>query len=705
MSIEFETELTMGTKRAFVSRRAILRGCRTVAYGVMLAAVGACAGGSDRDGERVGSHQQALDAGTFALINEVEVNPPSSDDGWEYIELIGTPGMALTDVYFVSMEGDGADAGEADLVVNLGAACGGVCSFGSNGLLVIKAATGGHTPIEGATTVVASATLNTGSLENGTNSFLLVQSPTAVVEDTDYDTNNDGALELPGGAQILDAIGWSDGGGSDINYGGAVCDPTSGTPDAAGRFPGNTSTAASAWYCGDLTGSSDSTAYDEATTSSNFVTGSLLTPGGANDPKAADAGVDAAPDAAPDAPPDAQPDSGPDAQPDAAPDAEPEAGPDATADGGPPALALVNEVEVNPPDTDDGWEYIELRGTPGASLQGLYALAVEGDPGGGGTSAGVVDFALDLGSACSGACSFGSNGLLLIKSAAGGHTSQDGDTTVVALPGLDTGSIENGTTSFLVVYSPSAIAATTDLDANDDGTLELPSGASLLDGVAVTDGDAGDVTYGPVVCTPTSGTPDGITRLPSDTSSTVAAWYCGDLQDSGPSTLLYDEATGSTTMPSGALLTPGAENYGGTATDGGTGGTAGTAGSAGSAGTAGAAGNAGGGGTGGSTGGTGGATGGTGGGTGATGGTGGSTGGTGGGASGTGGGTAGTGGGTAGSGGGSGTGGSAGSNPAAPAEEDDSGCSCRTAGNGTSEAPALGLLAVLGLALLRRKKS
>jgi hypothetical protein len=73
------------------------------------------------------------------LLSEVLASPPAGD-GFDYVELAGAPGLALTNVYFVAFEGDsGENLGIADFVANLSAA-----SLGSAGMLVIKAAAGGY---------------------------------------------------------------------------------------------------------------------------------------------------------------------------------------------------------------------------------------------------------------------------------------------------------------------------------------------------------------------------------------------------------------------------------------------------------------------------------------------------------------------------------------------------------------------------------
>jgi hypothetical protein len=103
---------------------------------------------------------------------------------------------------------------------------------------------------------------------------------------TDYDTTNDGTLELPPGAIMMDAVGWTNGNPSAIVYGGAILSQVSGTPDAAVRFYNNTTPFSSAaWYCGDLIGTASSLQFDSLEVSSNFPAGQgLLTPGSHNQP-------------------------------------------------------------------------------------------------------------------------------------------------------------------------------------------------------------------------------------------------------------------------------------------------------------------------------------------------------------------------------------------------------------------------------------
>ncbi len=94
------------------------------------------------------------------VLNEVVNDPAGTDQPFEYVEVKGIPGSTLpTGLYFASIEGDANAQGVADIVVNLGGQV-----LGSNGLLVIKSTTGGHT-IPGATTVVTNASFSTGATQ------------------------------------------------------------------------------------------------------------------------------------------------------------------------------------------------------------------------------------------------------------------------------------------------------------------------------------------------------------------------------------------------------------------------------------------------------------------------------------------------------------------------------------------------------------
>jgi len=449
------------------------------------------------------------------LLNEIKVDPPGVHSPYEYVELRGQPGAGLDSIYFLSVEGDGdappVGAGRLDMVVDLTGR-----SLGPNGLLVITGTIPSHAfPAD--TTVVTEPQLDVGAtaLENGTNSFLLVRSPSKIEEghDRDLDPEDDGTLDLPPGATVLDALGWSDGGAGDLVYGGVVLTQSADAPpDAATRFPGDdTPSSAGAWYNAELTGGPETVTYDASRCGVNFPTGGALSPGAANVPLVV--------------PP-------------------------------PPRL---NEVVVNPPGADDGFEYVEIEGAPGQVLARLFLVALEGDitatPGGPGRADMVVNF---------GGRALGANGLLVVKGAVGGHALPPGTAALVdAQFDLAGGGLENGTCSFLLVSSLSGVVEGADYDVNDDGVLELPPGAIVLDAVGWSDGGPADVVYGGVRLAPAGGgAAHAASRLPrEDAPDGAAQWFGGGLQGTASSGLYYDPAHVTSNAPAGARLTPGAANF------------------------------------------------------------------------------------------------------------------------------------------------
>jgi hypothetical protein len=214
----------------------------------------------------------------------------------------------------------------------------------------------------------------------------------------------------------------------------------------------------------------------------------------------------------------------------------------------------INELKINPPGDDGPWEYVELLGTPNATISNLYFVALEGDSPTG--EIGRVDFQVNL----SGVTTL-STGIVLIQATSQTTLTVPSGVRVLTSSALNGGALENGTTSFLLISSPTNIAPGSDLDANDDGVLELPSGASIQDAVAITDGAAGDITYGGVAFGFAGGnTPDALTRFPGNTNaSSAAAWYYGELQGPGQDSLTY-AAPFSPNFPVGGALTYAAPN-------------------------------------------------------------------------------------------------------------------------------------------------
>ncbi|HEY5910008.1 MAG TPA: hypothetical protein VJA21_05330 [Verrucomicrobiae bacterium] len=217
------------------------------------------------------------------LLNELKVNPPGTNDApCEFIELKGPADALLTNVYLLVVDGDRArNPGEVRLAVNLTG-----YPLGRSGLLVITPPDSPYV-IPTNTTTLADPRLSVagGAIKNSAGSALLVSSPLPISEWMDLDAGNNGILEgLPPGALVLDAVGWTDGASHDLIYGGAILDGAGKPPDAMGRFPTDTTPrTADAWYFGELAGSEcSSLVFDSTLLSSNFLGGTVLSPGAAN---------------------------------------------------------------------------------------------------------------------------------------------------------------------------------------------------------------------------------------------------------------------------------------------------------------------------------------------------------------------------------------------------------------------------------------
>jgi hypothetical protein len=216
------------------------------------------------------------------LLNEIVVDPPGTDAPCEYIELSGPPNASLANLYILDVDGDtDGNPGLTNFVVAFGNPA---PTLGSNGLFVLVGTNQCGSRTYPAGTVVASVQqLNSEVFPNGTNTFLLVSSPTVINPGQDYDTDNNGTLELPAGATIVDSIAWTDGGASDITYGPRLT-ANGGTIGAATRFLGNTTAnSAAAWYGGALTGANNaSVTYSATIRTANFPSNGVLTPGDIN---------------------------------------------------------------------------------------------------------------------------------------------------------------------------------------------------------------------------------------------------------------------------------------------------------------------------------------------------------------------------------------------------------------------------------------
>ncbi len=115
--------------------------------------------------------RRVLSAAT--LLNEIDVNPPGrSDNRYMYVEIQGTPGASLNNVWFVAIDSGGVP----ELALNLSG-----YSLGSDGFAAIKSSTGGFS-LPAATTLIPDDSYfqqsGTAGFSQNPTSFYLFSRPT-----------------------------------------------------------------------------------------------------------------------------------------------------------------------------------------------------------------------------------------------------------------------------------------------------------------------------------------------------------------------------------------------------------------------------------------------------------------------------------------------------------------------------------------------
>jgi hypothetical protein len=147
-----------------------------------------------------------------AFISEVLFNPPGTDNGFESIEITGPPGMPLDGWSFFVIDGDGTSSGNVTIVIPLDGQ-----AIGSNGVLLIR---------DAATSLVPPPSQGTNvfvfnpepDIQNGSQSYVLGHG-TAPVTGSDLDSENDGIIDSPDPSfTAADAVSYTDGGASDVQY-------------------------------------------------------------------------------------------------------------------------------------------------------------------------------------------------------------------------------------------------------------------------------------------------------------------------------------------------------------------------------------------------------------------------------------------------------------------------------------------------------
>jgi len=141
----------------------------------------------------IGAAGLAGSASAGPIINEYVANHTGSDD-MEFVEVFADPGMDLSGLTLLQIEGDSSSSGFGSIDSAITLSTADANGFWTTGFL-------------------------TNEIENGTQTLLLVDGFTGV-KGGDLDTDNDGIIDvaLPW-TSILDSIGVNDGGSGDTDYG------------------------------------------------------------------------------------------------------------------------------------------------------------------------------------------------------------------------------------------------------------------------------------------------------------------------------------------------------------------------------------------------------------------------------------------------------------------------------------------------------
>ncbi len=216
---------------------------------------------------------------------------------------------------------------------------------------------------------------------------------------------------------------------------------------------------------------------------------------------------------------------------------------------------FLNEILRDAPGADNGQEFVELLGDPGASLDGVVFLAIDGD----GSAAGTIDtvFSLD-------GLTLGSNGLLLIRDSATVLQPAPAAGTTVVVNDF-TPDLENGSITFLLVTGFTG-AVGNDLDTNNDGVIDVATPwATVIDAIGLLENDgvnnfAYAAQLGFFDFPQLAFTPDAFVRL-ADGGGLAAM----DVLGTTPGPYAFDPAeyfstTGLAPTTADAILTPGSFN-------------------------------------------------------------------------------------------------------------------------------------------------
>lgn len=239
--------------------------------------LGSGAGSSSTTG---GSSAAVVPVSPSARFSELKIDPPSTDGNNEFIEIEASPATLLDGYWLVVIEGDiESNLGQIDKVVDLSKCSGAPCRVGSNGLLLLIAAEGAVASGEPETSISVVSGLVRGGLENGTGYIGLFSGPGIPSVGADWDSNDDGILELPTVSKLQDAISWTDGDDGDGLY---ATTKLGSKPLAQAAIRCGTESFTTAWRFGQLLGDATSLLPDLAHWVPTNLDTEVLTPGGPN---------------------------------------------------------------------------------------------------------------------------------------------------------------------------------------------------------------------------------------------------------------------------------------------------------------------------------------------------------------------------------------------------------------------------------------
>lgn len=230
------------------------------------------------------------------------------------------------------------------------------------------------------------------------------------------------------------------------------------------------------------------------------------------------------------------------------------------------ATLLLNEFYVDPygnPTADDNREFVEILSTSGSdSLNDVWLLEIEGDGSSPTGPSGRIDAARNL----TGLSLV--NGLLTLGDGYGtsnpwGLTT--GETGLADLARPSSAFLENGAVTFLLVTGFTGnvydgTAPNSDIDTDNDRVIDGIFWTAILDSISNRDGAiSADAQYAPDLMDGLGFTPiglDAFARFSNDfTPSNQGAWYGGQVDAT------HGFTANARNLPSGAALTPGAQNF------------------------------------------------------------------------------------------------------------------------------------------------